>query len=224
MSAAMPRYVSTRGGMAPVAFGDAVMMGLARDGGLLLPERIPDVRPRLADWSRLSYVELAAAVMAPFVDVPESDFRKLVARSYAAFRHPEVAPVVSVADVFVAELYHGPTLAFKDYALQVVGRLFRSVSDSGLCRMVGAAGDSVGGVPHDDVLSLVARQLHGVGADLPRSLFDAAALRRGRVVAADFVCNDDRPPGRWCRPDRTGRYGFCRRDRKSTRLNSSHRT
>ena len=121
------RYISTRGGIEPIGFSDAVMMGLARDGGLLLPETIPDVSDHLEAWASLSYAELALEVMRPFVDIPEDDLRQLVDRSYATFRTPEVTPVVAVGDVHVLELFHGPTLAFKDVALQFLGNLFEYI-------------------------------------------------------------------------------------------------
>ena len=119
------RYISTRGEMAPVGFQDAVMTGLATDGGLLLPESLPDVGDRLEAWRGLSYSELAFEVIRLFAtDIPEEELRELVERSYATFRHAEVAPSVPVGDLFVLELFHGPTLAFKDVALQLLGNLF----------------------------------------------------------------------------------------------------
>ena len=121
------RYISTRGGIEPVAFTDAVLMGLARDGGLLLPERIPDVRDRLGRWRGLSYQDLAVEVMSLFVDLPPEELGELVARSYRTFEHPGITPVTRVGDVHILELFHGPTLAFKDVALQFLGNLFESI-------------------------------------------------------------------------------------------------
>jgi threonine synthase len=119
------RYVSTRGGGGALAFRDTVLTGLARDGGLLLPESYPDVRDRLPAWSRLSYPELACEIARLYAgDVTADAWRGLVARSYGVFRHPEVTPVVAVGPVHVLELFHGPTLAFKDVALQLLGSLF----------------------------------------------------------------------------------------------------
>lgn len=107
-----------------MGFQDAVMTGLAPDGGLLIPAVIPDVRDRLGDWAALPYADLAFEVLRLFSDVPESDLRELLADSYRTFRHPEIAPTVEVGRVRVLELFHGPTLAFKDIALQFLGRFF----------------------------------------------------------------------------------------------------
>jgi len=122
-------YISTRGGVGPVPFDEAVMMGLADDGGLLLPAEIPDVRARLDEWRRLSWPELAVQVMIPFIGdaLDESTVRELVERSVRTFDHPEVTPVREVGPVHVLELYHGPTLAFKDVALQFLGNLFEHI-------------------------------------------------------------------------------------------------
>ncbi len=114
------RYVSTRGSAPAVGFGDALLDGLAPDGGLYVPDRLPD---RPVPSAGLRYPELAASVMGPFVD----DRRGLVAAAtgaYATFEHPEVVSLVDLGDGrHLLELFHGPTLAFKDVALQLVGRL-----------------------------------------------------------------------------------------------------
>ena len=114
--------------MEPVGFLDAVMTGLAPDGGLLLPETLPDVSGKLDVWSALSYQELAFEVMSLFTtDMPADDLKTLIEKSYSTFRSPEVAPVVPVGDVHILELWHGPTLAFKDVALQFLGNLFEYI-------------------------------------------------------------------------------------------------
>ncbi len=118
-------YISTRGKTEPIGFQDSVMTGLARDGGLLLPSEIPSAP--VSSWKNLSYTELAFEIMRLYVDLPPADLKALIACSYAAFRHPEVAPVVSVGRVHVLELFHGPTLAFKDIALQLLGNLFSHI-------------------------------------------------------------------------------------------------
>jgi threonine synthase len=122
------QYISTRGGGEPLKFCDTVLTGLARDGGLFLPSEIPDVRNRLAAWSKLSYQELAFEIMRLYADdIPADKLRAMVARSYATFRDPAVTPVVAVGPVHVLELFHGPTLAFKDVALQFLGNLFEHI-------------------------------------------------------------------------------------------------
>lgn len=118
--------------MVPVSFADAVMMGMADDGGLLLPESIPDVSGKLAAWRSLSYEDLAFEVMRLYVDFPEDELRDLIDRSYATFRADDVTPLVNLGDRFVLELFHGPTFAFKDVALQFLGNVFEKLlSDSG---------------------------------------------------------------------------------------------
>lgn len=122
-------YVSTRGGIAPIKFKDAVMMGLATDGGLLLPVSFPVItKDQLEQWRKLSYQELAFKVISLFVDdIPAVDLEKLIQRSYATFSHPEVTPVVRQDGVHILELFHGVTLAFKDVALQLLGNLFEYI-------------------------------------------------------------------------------------------------
>lgn len=123
------QYISTRGGCEPLGFCDAVITGLAPDGGLLLPAAVPDVRGKLDRWRRLSYPELAAEVMDCFIDgdLPRGVLDALVQRSYETFAHEDVVPIVPVGDLHVMELFHGPTLAFKDIALQFLGNLFEHI-------------------------------------------------------------------------------------------------
>jgi threonine synthase len=120
-------YNSTRGKAPSVGFEDVVLTGLAPDGGLYLPDSLPRIDAEtLRRWSQLSYCELAFEVMKPFVDgsIPDAEFRAMIDASYAGFAHPEVAPVTHLHDnQYVLELYHGPTLAFKDFALQLLGRI-----------------------------------------------------------------------------------------------------
>ena len=120
------RYLSTRGKVRDISFKDAVMMGLADDGGLLLPETIPALSPgELAALEKLAYPELAFQILSRFVeDIPAADLKGLVDRSYRSFDHPEVTPIRHEDGVYVLELFHGPTLAFKDVALQFLGNLF----------------------------------------------------------------------------------------------------
>ncbi len=120
------QYISTRGGIEPVPFTEAVMMGLATDGGLLLPRTIPRIGSETyGEWKGLSYQELAFEVMSRFIDdIPESDLRDLIDRSYASFDSEKVVPLVHQGSLHIMELFHGPTLAFKDIALQFLGNVF----------------------------------------------------------------------------------------------------
>ena len=120
------RYVSTRGGAEPQGFFDVLLGGLAPDGGLYLPERWPQLPP-LDRLRARPYAEVAAEVMWPFVagEFERAEFDALVADTYAVFDHPDVCPVRNLGDgLYLTELFWGPTLAFKDVALQLVGRLF----------------------------------------------------------------------------------------------------
>ena len=122
------RYVSTRGGTPPIGFKDAVIEGLARDGGLLLPETFPDLRGELDALRGLPFVSLAARVMARYIDdIPFPRLEEILRASYAGFDHPDVAPVVTFDEFSVLELFHGPTLAFKDIALQFVGNVYAEI-------------------------------------------------------------------------------------------------
>lgn len=123
----MIRYVSTRGKAPTLGFEDTVLAGLATDGGLYVPESIPTFAPHeLVAMSALPYTELAFRVMQPFVGeaIPAVDLKRLIDESYATFRHTAIAPLKQLAhNHFLLELFHGPTLAFKDFALQFLGRL-----------------------------------------------------------------------------------------------------
>ncbi len=120
------RYISTRGKIEPVEFSNAVMMGLATDGGLLLPENLPQVNASVLDeWQDMEYQELALDVMKLFApDVPGQILKGLITRSYSSFDTPEVTPIASPGEYLILELFHGPTLAFKDVALQFLGNFF----------------------------------------------------------------------------------------------------
>ncbi len=142
------QYISTRGSIAPISFTKAVMMGLATDGGLLLPESIPTIdQNTLAAWRNLSYPELAFEVISRFADdIPATDLRELINRSYATFTHPEITPLVSHGDLHIMELFHGPTLAFKDVALQFLGNVFEYLlkQSGGKMNILGATSGDTG--------------------------------------------------------------------------------
>ena len=127
------RYVSTRGAAPVLGFEDVVLAGLARDGGLYVPESWPSIDAgELERWRSLSYADLAVEVMRPFVDgIAEDDFAAIVHETYAVpgvFHHAAVTPLRQLeANEWLLELFHGPTLAFKDVALQLLGRLFEHI-------------------------------------------------------------------------------------------------
>ena len=123
------RYISTRG-QAPVRdFAGVLLAGLAEDGGLYVPDAWPHLSPAdLRALRGLPYHELAARVMHPFVggSIPSDVLAGMCRDAYAGFRHPAVVPLVQLdTDLWTQELFHGPTLAFKDLAMQLLGRMFR---------------------------------------------------------------------------------------------------
>jgi threonine synthase len=124
-------YESTRGFAPELAFDDVLLAGLARDGGLYLPSAWPALQPgALARFAGMPYADVAVEVMWPYVEgtIDRGAFEAIVHEAYAAFDVPEVVPLVEIGeDLWLAELFHGPTLAFKDVALQLVGRLFDHV-------------------------------------------------------------------------------------------------
>lgn len=127
------RYVSTRGRAPALGFCDCLLAGLARDGGLYVPESWPHFSPAdIRSMAGLSYAEVATRVMAPFVTgeggVAHDVLAKICNEVYARFEHAAVAPLTQLApNLWLLELFHGPTLAFKDYAMQILGRLFDHV-------------------------------------------------------------------------------------------------
>ncbi|MBC7165689.1 MAG: threonine synthase [Roseovarius sp.] len=144
------RYISTRGRAPVLGFEEAMLTGLARDGGLYLPERIP---PMAAEEIRalegMSYEDAAFRVMWPFVGdaFTEEEFRAIIARAYAGFGHAARAPLKQLAPGhFLLELFHGPTLAFKDFAMQLIGQMFEvSLKRSGRrVSIVGATSGDTG--------------------------------------------------------------------------------
>ena len=121
------KYISTRGGGEPKSFEDVVLTGLAPDGGLYVPQELPKFSPEeIASWAGLSYQDLALKIISPFVDgaIPQADLKQLIDKSYATFRHGGIAPLIQTGhNEWIMELFHGPTLAFKDFALQFLGNL-----------------------------------------------------------------------------------------------------
>ena len=124
-------YVSTRGAAPTLGFADTLLTGLARDGGLYLPLSVPEWRPDAIRALRgVPYPEAAARIMAPFVDddFGSDEMKSLSEVAYAGFRHAAIAPLTQIDDnLFALELFHGPTLAFKDFAMQWLGQAMNRV-------------------------------------------------------------------------------------------------
>jgi threonine synthase len=121
------QYISTRGEAPALGFIDVTLAGLARDGGLYLPQAWPALDPaRIAGFAGRPYAEVACEVISPFTagDIADADLARMAREAYGAFRHPAVVPLVQLGpNNFVLELFHGPTLAFKDLAMQLLARL-----------------------------------------------------------------------------------------------------
>jgi threonine synthase len=180
-------HVSTRGEALPIGFTDALLAGLAGDGGLYVPENWPALsRGMIAGFAGRRYADVAKTVMGALLDgeVPSPDLDRMVEEAYAGFRHPAVCPLVQVGDnLFVLELFHGPTLAFKDLAMQLLGRLMDHVlkARGGRATIVAATSGDTGSAaveafrgldqvdvfilyPHGRVSDVQRRQMTGVDA------------------------------------------------------------
>ncbi len=125
------RYLSTRGGSYDLSFEEVVLKGLASDGGLFIPQEIPSLPANWAEsWQHLSFEDLALEIFSLYIspsEIPQDDLKDIVRRSYATFRTPKVAPLITLdaqKNQHLLELFHGPTFAFKDVALQFLGNLF----------------------------------------------------------------------------------------------------
>ncbi len=143
------RYISTRGQAPSLGFEDVLLTGLASDGGLYVPETLPQFSPqKIASWAKLNYADLAHKILLPFVeaDVSSSELKIMVDEIYAGFNHKAVAPLIQLDhNEWILELFHGPTLAFKDFALQLLGRLIDNAlikRDKHLVIMGATSGDT----------------------------------------------------------------------------------
>lgn len=143
------KYISTRGNAPILSFEEAMLTGLARDGGLYLPESIPTLAAdEIKALHGVSYEEAALRIMLPFIGdaFTDDEFREIIARTYAGFGHAARAPLKQLdAGHFLLELFQGPTLAFKDFAMQLIGQLFEaSLKRSGdrVCIVGATSGDT----------------------------------------------------------------------------------
>ncbi len=144
------RYVSTRGTAPVLSFDEAMLTGLARDGGLYVPDHVPTLAPDdIAALAGLPYEDAAFRIVRPFTgdSFSDDDLKGCIARAYRGFGHPARAPLVQLApNHFLLELFHGPTLAFKDFAMQLIGQMFQlALSRSGQrITIVGATSGDTG--------------------------------------------------------------------------------
>jgi threonine synthase len=145
------RYISTRGEAPILGFEDVVLAGLARDGGLYVPETWPVMTAAgISDMVGRPFHELAARVVSPFAggSLSDTDLSRMTAAAYAGFGHPATTPMVQLdANIFVLELFHGPTLAFKDVAMQLLARLMDQILErrGERATIVGATSGDTGG-------------------------------------------------------------------------------
>ena len=190
------RYVSTRGRAAELGFCDALLAGLATDGGLYVPQTWPK-NPTLAGST---YASKAASLMAPYVEgeIPLDVFAQLSATAYSTFRDPAVVPLVQIApEHYLLELFHGPTLAFKDVALQLIGQLFDYVLTQRNQRVmiVGATSGDTGSAAIDGVkgcknVDIVILYPNGRVSDVQRRQMTTITSPNVHTVAVDGTFDD----------------------------------
>jgi threonine synthase len=208
-------HISTRGEAPLLAFTDAVLTGLARDGGLYVPQAWPTIAPeRIAGFAGRPYAAVARAVFGAFVgdEIPPDELGAMIDDAYGEFRHPAVCPLVQIGDnLWVQELFHGPTLAFKDVAMQLLGRLMDHVlarrgerativgatsGDTGSAAMAAFAGSSRADMfiiyPHGRVSEVQRRQMTSVNAPnvhaiaIDGTFDDAQAMVKAMFAHAAF--------------------------------------
>jgi threonine synthase len=194
-------HVSTRGEAPAIGFTDALMTGLAHDGGLYVPQEWPTLdRPTIAGFAGRPYAQVATAVLGPLVgeEIPDSALDRMIEDSYAAFRHPAVCPLTQIGDnLFVVELFHGPTLAFKDIAMQLLGRLMDHVLSArgGRATIVGATSGDTGsaaveafrGLEQVDVFILYP---HGRVSDVQRRQMTSVDAANVHALAVEGTFDD----------------------------------
>ena len=190
------RYVSTRGRAAELGFCDALLAGLATDGGLYVPQ----TWPKQPTMTGSTYAGKAASLMAPYVEgeIPQDVFAQLCATAYSTFRDPAVVPLVQIApEHYLLELFHGPTLAFKDVALQLIGQLFDYVLTQRNQRVmiVGATSGDTGSAAIDGVkgcknVDIVILYPNGRVSDVQRRQMTTITSPNVHTVAVDGTFDD----------------------------------
>ncbi len=195
------RYVSTRGEAPALDFIEVMLAGLARDGGLYVPEAWPALEPAtIAGFSGRPYAEVAVEVIRPFIGsgIAEADLARMAQEAYGTFRHPAVAPLVQLRpSLFVLELSHGPTLAFKDLAMQLVARLMDHVLQQRSERttiVVATSGDTGGAAVEAfrgrDQVDVVVLFPHGRISEVQRRMMTTAPDANVHAVAIEGTFDD----------------------------------
>ena len=194
-------YISTRGEAPAASFLEAMTAGLARDGGLYVPATFPVLDgASIASFAGRSYANVAEAIIAPFAGdaFPATELSRMIASAYATFRHPAVTPLTQIGpNLFVLELFHGPTLAFKDVAMQLLGRMMdhalRSKGERAV--VVGATSGDTGaaaieafrGLPNVDVFILYP---HGRVSDVQRRQMTSVDAPNVHAIALEGSFDD----------------------------------
>ena len=197
----MMQYISTRGAAPVLTFAEAMMTGLARDGGLYVPAFVPVLgRDEIAGMAGLPYEEVAFRVMAPFMGdtFRDGEFRGLIARAYAGFDHAARAPMVQLGpNHFLLELFHGPTLAFKDFAMQLLGQMMQAVlaRTGRRITIVGATSGDTGSAAMEAFrglanVDLVILYPHGRVSEVQRRQMTTVAEANVHAVAMDGDFDD----------------------------------
>ncbi|PIB24174.1 threonine synthase [Amylibacter kogurei] len=190
------KYISTRGQAPELTFEDAMLTGLARDGGLYVPETWPTLSfDEIAGFAGQKYEDVAFAVMKPFIGDTFSDaeFREILAKSYASFEHDARCPLVQLDENhFLLELFHGPTLAFKDVAMQLIGQMFQvALKRRGeTVTIVGATSGDTGSAAMEafkglDAVNLFIMYPHGRVSDVQRLQMTTPAESNVHALAVD---------------------------------------
>jgi threonine synthase len=195
------QYVSTRGEAPSLGFADVMLAGLARDGGLYVPDTWPRLEPQtISAFAGRSYAEVAVEVIRPFTgdSIGEADLARMAREAYGNFRHPAVAPLSQLgANTFALELFHGPTLAFKDLAMQLLARLMDHVlAARGERRtiVVATSGDTGGAAVEAfrerGQVALVVLFPNGRISDVQRRMMTTAEAANVSAVAVDGTFDD----------------------------------
>jgi threonine synthase len=194
-------YISTRGQAPDLSFCEALLAGLARDGGLYVPHATPKLSKKVFEgFAGQSYVDVAEQVLSPFIngEIRQSDFCGMLTRSYDAFRHPSVCPLTQIDDnLFVLEVFHGPTLAFKDIAMRLLGQMMDHIlkQKGQRATIVGATSGDTGSAAIDafmglDQVDVFILYPHGRVSEVQRRQMTTADAANVHALALDGTFDD----------------------------------